>query len=101
MGIYRRPMFVVLTLMSIMNLSLTAAYSWRIHDFRLIPLLTMGIGVAGAWMLIFQEHRRISPVAEEDHQQRTYLRMSILVLWINLVVGAGISLLQLTQTSHP
>jgi hypothetical protein len=100
MDIYRRPMFVVLTLMSIMNLFLVGAYSWRIHDFRLMPLVTMGIGVVGAWILLFQEYRRISPIAEGDFHQRIYVRISILILWINLVVGAGISLLQLTLVSR-
>jgi hypothetical protein len=101
MGIYRRAMFMVLTLMSIINLSLIVAYSWRFHDFRLMPFVTMGIGVTGAWTFLFQEYRRISRVAGEDHQQRTYDRISALILLINLVVGAGISLLQLTLISHP
>jgi hypothetical protein len=100
MSIYRQPTFVALTLLSIMNLFLVVAYSWRIHDFRLMPLVTMGIGVAVAWMFLFQECRRISPVAEEDFQQRIYARMSVLVLWIDLVAGAGISLLQLTLISR-
>jgi hypothetical protein len=94
-------MFVVLTLMSIVNLSLIVAYSWRIQDFRLIPILTMGIAVAGTWMFIFQEYRRTSPVAEEDFQKRTYVKISALILLINLIVGAGISLLRLTLISRP
>jgi hypothetical protein len=94
MPTFRRFMFWPLTLLSMINLFLVGVYFVRLHDPRLLSLLTMGIAIVCGWGVLVAEYRNVPPNADTKPFQRILSRLEGLVLFVNVAVGAGIGLLQ-------
>ena len=94
MPTFRRFIFAPLTLISVINLFLIGVYFMRLHDFRMMSLLTMGMAVLCAWGVLVAEYRKVPTDADPKLYRRILGRIEGLALFVNLAVGAGIGLLQ-------
>jgi Na+-transporting NADH:ubiquinone oxidoreductase subunit NqrB len=93
---YRRSMFGVLTLISVISVFNLVVALLRIRDFfdfRTMNILLMGFALASAWYLNLRERRRTAPTADAALYKTLASAIFAMGVLVNVCIQMGLGLL--------